>query len=334
MEEKYILVTGGCGYIGSHMVYRLKDRYRIVVIDNLSTGDARNQFSDVIYVTGDVGDTALLKQVFSTYAIEIIIHLAAKSSVEESMQYPQRYYSENVDKTLLLMREAIIHHTKHFIFSSSASVYGNSPDALLSETAALVPCSVYGKSKLLAEEGLQKLSAESSIKLFVFRYFNVAGHQTEAFFGNFQTDPSTLIQKTARGAVAGNRIVPVFGSDYETPDGTCIRDYVHVEDIVYAHELLIAQLMENGRRLSSVYNIGYGEGTSVLEVIKLFNQYVSEPLRKKIYPKRAGDLPVSIADSQKIQKELSWKSLFKNPHDQIVQSELVWAEKFYKHINT
>lgn len=326
MEEKCILITGGCGYIGSHMVNRFKNDYRVLVIDDLSTGSARNQFSDVTYFIGDVGDQQLLQKVFTDYAIETVIHLAAKSSVEESMKYPERYYVENVDKTLLLMKTSIAHSVKHFVFSSSASVYGQSTSTLLSEAAHLAPCSVYGESKLQAEKGLRALAANTSTNLFVFRFFNIAGNQAESFFGNFQKKPSTLIQKTARQVMAGDYDVPVYGDDYDTPDGTCVRDYVHVEDIVHAHVLLVAALRD-GKSLSNIYNIGYGRGKTVLEIIDLFDEYLSAHLRKKRCPRRAGDLPISIACSEKIQNELSWQSLFKAPYHQIIESELAWAKK-------
>lgn len=327
-SSQFILITGGCGYIGSHITALLKENnYSIIVIDNLSTGSEQNKIPGVIYEIGDIGDVVFLKKIFSTYPIQTIIHLAAKISVPESDEKPFFYYEENLAKSLLLMKIGIEHHIQHFIFSSTAAVYGESDADLISEKSFINPSNVYGRSKYFAEKALEDIAKKSNVSFFAFRYFNVAGINLSYGVGNWNRDASSLIQKIARNFAKNHYEVTIYGDDYPTKDGTGIRDYIHVMDIANAHLLLIKKLKGILQPMTDVLNIGYGQGISVLEIVQIFEKITRQKIKVTIAKKRMGDVSKSNADPAKIKKILGWNSLYQDPLNEIIFTELKWCEK-------
>jgi UDP-glucose 4-epimerase len=331
--NKFILITGGCGYIGSHVALLLKEKgFKIVVADNLSTGHRENMIHDVIYEIGDIGDSVFLKNLFEQYTIEKVIHLAAKTSVEESIDQPGFYYKENVSNSLILLEFCARYKVKQFIFSSTAAVYGESDNKPIRENCLAHPISVYGQSKYIAELIIKDVANRFNIKNVIFRYFNAAGCDNSLTIGNYNTQASTLIQKIARNIAKNRFSITVNGNDFSSTDGTCIRDYIHVMDIAYAHYLALEYLTVSNNNTSSIsetFNIGYGIGLSVLDIINLFNKHLDGRLKYKIGPRRIGDIPFSVASCKKIKTILNWSSLFKNQYQQIIASELSWCQKLF-----
>lgn len=234
--HKTILITGGCGYIGSHLALLLKNNgFSIVVVDNLSTGYSENMLEDVTYEIGDIGDNAFLEKVFNKHPIETVMHLAAKTSVEEAIHRAELYYEENLFKSINFMKICGRYNVKHFIFSSTAAVYGENNNQAIKEDHAINPSNPYGKSKYIAELSLSELARHYDIQLTLLRYFNVAGHHHSLKVGNYNKNPTTLIPVICRNIARGNFSIRVNGSDFDTHDGTGVRDYIHVMDIANTH---------------------------------------------------------------------------------------------------
>ena len=325
-----ILITGGCGYIGSHITLLLKKQgYNVIVVDNLSAGHRNNMLEEVIYEIGDIADNHFLEAVFNRYPIAIVMHLAAKTSVEESIQHPELYYEENLLNSINLIKICGQHAVKHFIFSSTAAVYGASNKSTVSENQALTPINPYGKSKYSAELALSHFARQYTIQLTILRYFNVAGHEPSLRVGNYNRTSSALIPLICRNIALNKLSITVNGNDFNTPDGTCIRDYIHVMDIAHTHIMAINDFNRLTQQKNLILNVGYGKGLSILELIHRINALSDPPLSYTIGNRRSGDIPYSVANNTLI-KSLAWKSLFQDPYQEIILSEIAWAKKLYK----
>ncbi len=320
-----ILVTGGAGYIGSHMVHELTDAGEsVVVLDNLSTGFRFLIPSRVPLVVGNTGDQELVADLIRQHRVESIIHFAASIVVPESVADPLGYYRNNTINTALLLQAAVGTGVKHFIFSSTAAVYGNPASVPVEETAATNPISPYGMTKLMSEVVLHDTARAHGLRFVVLRYFNVAGADPKMRTGQ-STPQATHLIKVAAETILGKRDkMSVFGTDYPTPDGTCIRDYIHVSDLARAHSASLAYLRRGGS--TATFNCGYGHGYSVLEVLESARRVSGSNLPVEYAGRRAGD-PVSlVADVSRIQGTLEWRPLFDNL-DTIVQHALAWERR-------
>ncbi len=318
------LVTGGAGYIGSHMVLRLLDGGRdTVVIDNLSTGfdwavDHRARF-----VHGDVGHVELVSDIISSHKIDEIVHFAGSIIVPESVEKPLMYYENNTCASRNLLDAAVKGGVKRFVFSSTAAVYGMIGLEPVTEDAALVPMSPYGRSKLMTEWMLADTAAAYDINYGVLRYFNVAGADLKGRTGQSSALATHLIKVATQTALGMREHMDMFGTDYDTPDGTCVRDYIHVSDLVDAHALLLDYLKTNKK--NATMNCGYGQGYSVREVIDVVKQVSGGDFRVNEVPRRAGDPDSIVASSEKIRAELGWKPKLDDLRG-IVKSAFDWED--------
>ena len=300
-----ILVTGGAGYIGSHMVLELIDAgERVVVLDNLSTGFRWAVPSAAKLIEGDVGDVPLVRALLQEHTVEAIIHFAGSIVVPESVADPLGYYLNNTVKSRSLMAVAVECGSPHFIFSSTAAVYGAPKDNPVSEDAALLPMSPYGSSKLMTEIMLRDTAVAHPMRYVALRYFNVAGADPDGRSGQSTPKATHLIKVACEAALGKRPSMEVFGTDYPTPDGTCIRDYIHVKDLARAHVAALEHLRRGGQ--SDVYNCGYSKGYSVLEVIEAVKRVSGISFAVRHSPRRPGDPPAIVAASDKIRRELGW----------------------------
>jgi UDP-glucose 4-epimerase len=301
-----VLVTGGAGYIGSHMVHALVDAgERVVVLDNLSTGFDWAVAPGATLVVGDTGDQALVASLIARHAVEAIIHFAASIVVPASVADPLRYYRNNTANSRSLIECAVKGGVKHFIFSSTAAVYGNPATVPVGEDAPLAPMSPYGSSKLMTEIMLRDATAAHGLAHVILRYFNVAGADPMLRTGQSTKDATHLIKVAVEAAVGLRPKVQVFGTDYPTPDGTCIRDYIHVADLVRAHSDALAYLRGGGA--PATLNCGYGRGFSVLEVIDTVKRVSGVDFAVEHAARRAGDPAQIVAASDRIRAVLGWR---------------------------
>ncbi|HTQ82841.1 MAG TPA: UDP-glucose 4-epimerase GalE [Pseudolabrys sp.] len=319
-----ILVTGGAGYIGSHMVHALVDAGEpVVVLDNLSTGFRFLLPGGVPFVAGSTGDRDLVAKTLRQHDITAIIHFAASIVVPESVRDPLGYYRNNTMNTCMLLDAAVEAGVKHFIFSSTAAVYGNG-GAPVRESAPTPPISPYGSSKLMSEIILHDVGRAHGLRFVVLRYFNVAGADPQLRTGQSTPAATHLIKVACETALGRRPKLDVFGTDYPTPDGTCVRDYIHVSDLVRAHLAALAHLRRGGA--SNTFNCGYGHGHSVLEVIDAVRRASSRDFPVEVAGRRAGD-PVSlVADVTRIHATLDWRPQFDNL-DTIVTHALAWERQ-------
>lgn len=323
-----ILITGGAGYIGSHMVKALGEKggYDIVVYDNLSTGDKDSLLFGRL-VVGDLADTQALKALFSTEKFDAVMHFAAHIAVDESVRNPIKYYRNNFSNALNLIEMCAGYHVAKFIFSSTAAVYGIPEKALVTEEAIPLPINPYGYSKLMVEQALRDVSLASDLRYVALRYFNVAGADPLSRIGQRYKEATHLITVSLRTALGLREQLNIFGTDYDTPDGTCIRDYIHVDDLVDAHILALAYLSAGNK--SRVFNCGYGHGYSVKEVVEKVKQVTGIDFRVNETARRAGDPPSLIADCTRIRNELGWKPA----HDDleyIIRTAWEWERKLHR----
>ena len=316
-----ILVTGGAGYIGSHTVRELRERgMDVVVYDNLSTGHIE-AIGDTPFVKGDLFDVELLRKTFRDYKVDSVIHFAAYSLVGESMTNPAKYYHNNVAGTLSLLDAMIAEGVKYLVFSSSAATYGDCGDGLITEESPQNPTSVYGQTKLMMEQFMQDYDKAYGMKYVALRYFNAAGAHISGEIGEAHNPESHLIPLILQVPNGKREQINIFGEDYPTHDGTCIRDYIHVTDLADAHIKALEYLKNGGK--STHYNLGNGNGFSVKEVIDMVEKVVGKPVKRCIAERRAGDPASLVASSEKIQRELGWKPRFANLED-IVATAWKW----------
>lgn len=317
-----VLVTGGAGYIGGHMVLALRDAgLKPVVLDNLSTGFRWSVPEDVPLVVGDVGDFELVLQTLRNHSIDAIVHFAAKLVVPESMKDPLGYYLNNTVKSRSLLAAAVAAGIKTFVFSSTAAVYGNASEKPLGEDAPLAPLSPYGSSKLLTEMMLRDVAAAHDMRFVAIRYFNVAGADPAMRHGQSTANATHLIKVAVQTALGMRTSMDVYGTDYPTPDGTCIRDYIHVTDLIAAHMQALDHLRAGGESL--VVNCGYGHGYSVSEVIDTVRQVSGRPVEARLAPRREGDPVTIVADSTRIRSRLQWQPRYDDLAT-IVEHTLRW----------
>ena len=322
-----ILVTGGAGYIGSHTVLQLRSRgEKVVVLDNLYTG-FRQAVLDTPLVVGNVGDRELVPKVLQEHQVDTVMHFAAHTIVPESVSDPLKYYGNNTCATRSLLQCCAEAGVKNFVFSSTAAVYGIPAGDFAEETTPTAPINPYGTSKLMSEWMLRDLAQACSIRYVALRYFNVAGSDSTGRIGQ-STRLATLLVKAAVEASVGKRShLSIFGTDYATPDGTGVRDYIHVEDLATAHLDALTYLRNGGQ--SVTLNCGYGHGYSVREVIKSVERVGARPLVVKEEPRRAGDPPILIARADRVRAVLGWKPRL-DDIDTIVRTSLDWERKLQR----
>lgn len=324
MKNNKILVTGGAGYIGSHVVRQLGEAGEDVLsLDNLSTGfEAAVTHGELI--VGDTGDVALLEKIFGEHKIDTVLHFAAHTIVPESVADPLKYYRNNTASSRTLLEAAAKHGVSNIVFSSTAAVYGIPDGGKASEDSPTQPINPYGTSKLMTEWMLRDLAAAGGPNYVALRYFNVAGCDPNGAIGQ-STPKATLLVKVACEAATGSRPgVSIFGTDYPTPDGTGLRDYIHVEDLATAHLDALRYLRNGGD--STVLNCGYGHGYSVREVLQAVERANEKPLNISEQPRRAGDPPELIAVANRVREVLGWSPAY-DDLDTIVRTSLAWERK-------
>ena len=319
-----VLVTGGAGYIGSHMVYALTDRGEdVVVLDNLSTGFAWAVSPRAKLIEGDIGDAELVARLIREHDVQAIIHFAGSIIVPESVENPLKYYDNNTGRTRVLLQQAVKGGVKHLIFSSTAAVYGIPEQNPAFEDTPTAPINPYGRSKLMTEWMLEDTAKAHDMSYVALRYFNVAGADPQGRTGQSTPEATHLIKVACQTALGQREEMAVFGTDYPTPDGTCLRDYIHVSDLIAAHVDALDHLRGGGA--SGVFNCGYGHGYSVLEVIDTVREVAGHDFKVKMAPRRAGDPPALVAGADKVRATFGWRPC----HDdlkEIVASAYAWEQ--------
>jgi len=320
-----VLITGGAGYIGSHMAHALVDKGETaVILDNLSTG-VRGQVPDrARFVEGEVADRDLVRRVLKENGVEAVLHFAAATVVPDSVADPLRYYENNTASSRNLLEACQAHGIKHFIFSSTAAVYGETDAATVDENAPTEPANPYGRSKLMTEWMLHDLAQASDLRYVALRYFNVAGADPDGRTGQSTLRATHLIKRACQAALGRVPALGVFGTDFPTPDGTGVRDYIHVSDLVAAHALALEHLRAGGG--SAKFNCGYGRGFSVREVIQSVERMTGRPLPVEELPRRPGDPPAVVADPSRIKTQLAWKPQH-DSLDEIVRTAYAWEAR-------
>ncbi len=307
-----ILVTGGAGYIGSHVVEELcESGESVVVLDNLYTGHRAAVHPKAAFVEGDLKDTALLQRLFDDHSFDGVMHFASYTLVGESMDQPFKYLGDNVTNALNLLRAMIDHNVKRFILSSTANLFDDPERMPIDEAERIVPGSPYGESKFIIERILHWLDRTSQLRYAALRYFNAAGASPRGHRGEHHVHETHLIPLVLQVALGQREKISVFGTDYPTPDGTCIRDYVHVTDLAQAHILALRTLDQGSR----TYNLGNGQGHSVKEVIDAARSITGREINMEIAPRRSGDPAILIASSDKIKRETGWQPRYNSLTD-------------------
>jgi UDP-glucose 4-epimerase len=321
-----VLVTGGAGYIGSHAALALRDAgWRVAVVDDLSTGDRRLVPPDVALHVGDVGDTAFMAPLLVRMRPDAVMHFAASISVPESVANPEKYFRNNAEVSARLLQTCRDAGVTRFIFSSTAAVYGMPERLPLDENAPTQPINPYGQSKLMTEALLQTMSDTTPLRHVSLRYFNVAGADAAGRAGPVMRNSTNLIKTVAEVAAGLRDGMEVHGEDYPTPDGTCIRDYIHVTDVAEAHVAALAHLMAGGE--SAVLNCGYGRGFSVREVLAAADAAAGHPLARRTGPRRPGDPPALVADTRRIRALLGWQPRW-DDLAAMVGSAIAWEKRW------
>lgn len=317
-----VLVTGGAGYIGSHMVWDLLDRgERPVVLDDLSTGFEAAVPTGADLFVGDIGDRAALDKVFRTRTIDAVVHFAASAVLPDSVADPLFYYHNNTAKTRTLFEASLRAGVKNFIFSSTAAVYGTPGPNPIREDEAVNPPSPYGRSKFMVEWMLQDMARAHGAKYCALRYFNVAGADPKGRAGQSTARATNLIKVVAQAALGARPKLEIYGDDYDTPDGTGVRDYVHVSDLVSAHSSALQWLRKGGA--PQTLNVGYGRGYSVLKVLRTAERLIGAEIPMEVHPRRLGDLGQVIADNTRIRETLNWTPSFEDL-DTMVSTAIAW----------
>ncbi len=317
MQKHKVLVIGGAGYIGSHVVRALlKNDFAVTVYDNLSTGQECNLFADAQFIRGDILDFQMLRQTMSE-GYDAVVHLAAKKAVGESMDNPQKYALNNLNGSVNIFNAMIETGIKNVVFSSSAAVFGMPQYMPVDEQHPVCPINFYGYTKLKIEELMDWYSRLKDFHYIALRYFNAVGYAADGSIKGREKNPQNLLPIVMEVASGKRQKVQVFGNDYDTPDGTCVRDYIHVEDLALAHVAAIRQLLQNGD--SHVINLGTNKGTSVLEIIEAVERVTGRKIAYEFAPRRVGDPAILVATNQKAQKVLNWQPDYVNI-DEIIQT--------------
>jgi UDP-glucose 4-epimerase len=317
-----ILISGGAGYIGGQMVLDLIDHGReVVVVDNLSTGSRASVPASVPFHVADVGDFETMLSILKRHQVRSIIHFAARIIVPESMDDPLGYYLANTVKTRALIAAAVAAGVEHFIFSSTAAVYGEAPLTAIDESHPAAPVSPYGASKYMSELMLKDAGRAYGLKYAILRYFNVAGADPAGRHGQSTPRATHLIKVAAETALGRRPFMELYGQDYPTPDGTCVRDYIHVADLVAAHRAALDHLANGGESL--VANAGYGKGYSVREVIKAVRDVSGADFEVRQQPRRPGDPPAIVASAERLRDTLGWRPAH-NDLTTIITHALAW----------
>ncbi|HAC62860.1 MAG TPA: UDP-glucose 4-epimerase GalE [Cyanothece sp. UBA12306] len=311
-----ILVTGGAGYIGSHVVWALlKEGYEVIILDNLIYGhrDLVENILKVELVVGDIGDRSLLDNLFTQYSIDAVMHFAAFAYVGESIKYPHKYYRNNIAHTLILLEAMRNASVNKLVFSSTCATYGVAQSVPITEDHPQKPINPYGASKLMVERILEDFSRAYDLNYVCFRYFNAAGAHPDGLLGEDHTPEPHLIPLVLLTALGKREFISIFGTDYPTPDGTCIRDYLHVMDIAQAHLLGLEYLLDNGT--SDIFNLGNGNGFSIQQVIDTALKVTKKPILVKESDRRLGDPPILVGSSEKARKILGWQPQYTTLED-------------------
>lgn len=324
MSKPAILVIGGAGYIGSHMVFDLlRAGYPVVVLDNLSRGH-RELVPGGEFVEGDMGNPEDLRKLFAQYPVKAVMHFAAHSLVGESVEQPLVYYRNNVANTVTLLEEMATAGIRHFIFSSTAAVYGEPVKTPIAEDHPCAPTNPYGATKLAVERLLADVSQANDMTCSILRYFNAAGADKSGKLGERHQPETHLIPLVLQVATGERASISIFGDDYPTPDGTCLRDYVHVSDLTQAHLLALEHLLSGGG--NTTYNLGNSSGYSVKQIIETAREITGHAIPAQTEARRAGDPAVLIADSDRIRQELGWQPAYEDVGE-IIRTAWAWHRK-------
>ncbi|HYF20916.1 MAG TPA: UDP-glucose 4-epimerase GalE [Ramlibacter sp.] len=322
-----VIVAGGAGYIGSHMVRMLRENgFRPIVVDNLATGHREAVRPDELQV-GDIGDRAFMGALLKQHQPQCVMHFAASSLVGESMTKPGKYWRNNLEQTLNLLDTMLEHGVQQFIFSSTAATYGNPVKVPIPEDHPTVPINPYGHSKLAVEYALQDYAAAHGLRSISLRYFNAAGAHPDASIGERHEPETHLIPLVLQVASGRREAISRFGSQHATPDGSCLRDYIHVQDLCDAHLRALRALQ--GGAATTVYNLGNGRGHSVNEVIEAARRVTGHPIPMRDDPPRAGDPPVLVADAARARAELGWTPQYEDL-DTIIAHAWQWERKLHQ----
>lgn len=325
MTKTTVMVTGGAGYIGSHMVQCLLDAgYGVVTLDNLENG-YRDAVLGGEFVQGDIADQPLVRQTLKQYQVAAVMHFASYIQVGESVANPAKYYRNNVAATVHLLDAIQSCDVKHFIFSSSAAVYGEPSQAKISESHAKAPLNPYGHSKWIVEQILAAVDSAYALRSVSLRYFNAAGADPAGRLGERHEPETHLIPLVLKAAAGTRPDIKLFGTDYDTPDGTCIRDYIHVTDLCMAHLLALERLLDGGP--TTAYNLGNGSGFSVQEVISAAQRVTGCDIPVVAHPRRAGDPARLVADATRAHTELGWRPRYQDL-DIIIRHAWSWEQRF------
>lgn len=319
-----ILIVGGAGYIGSHLNKEIsKKGYKTVVFDNLSYGYEKF-VKWGIFEQGDLGNIEDIRRIFKKYRIEAVMHFAAFTYVGESVEDPQKYYINNVKNTLNLLQVMLEENVKYFVFSSTCATYGNPVEIPITENHPQNPINPYGRGKLIVEEILKDYSDAYGLTYASLRYFNAAGADPDCEIGEMHDPETHLIPLVLDAASSKREDIKIFGTDYDTPDGTCIRDYIHVTDLADAHILALEYLQKGGK--SDFFNLGNGNGFSVKEVVETARKITGKPIKEVEVERRPGDPPVLIGSSKKAMETLNWKPKYCHL-SQIIETAWKWHKK-------
>jgi UDP-glucose 4-epimerase len=322
-----VLITGGAGYIGSHMAHHLiqvGENEKITILDNLSTGVEQNMPRNVTFVRGDIADQALVSEILQTQKVDSVIHFAGSVVVPESVEKPLDYYANNTSAARSLIEACVRHGVGNFIFSSTAAVYGTPTTIPVAEDSPTPAESPYGRSKLMTEWILQDAAAAHDIKFGILRYFNVAGADPQGRTGQSTPRATHLIKRACEAATGKIAKLTIFGTDYDTQDGTGVRDFIHVSDLVDIHKCVLDRLRGGGESL--LINCGYGRGFSVRQVVAAVERVSGKSLAIDLAPRRPGDLGIVVADTTKLSKLLNWKPRH-DDLDKIVETALNWERR-------
>lgn len=323
-----VLVTGGAGYIGSHIVKDLlKEKHQVFVLDNLSLGHRRAVLSPAVFIKADLSDKKKIDQIFKKYKPRAVIHMAAHSLVGESMEKPEKYFQNNVLNGINLLESMIENKIKFLVFSSSASVYGEPKKIPIEEKDQIKPTNIYGQTKYIFEKLLEYFDKKYGTKYVSLRYFNAAGADLSGRIGEDHQPETHLVPNILKTALGQKKYLEIYGDDYPTKDGTCVRDYIHISDLAQAHILALKYLLKNKK--STIYNLGSEKGFSVKEILEKCILITKKIIPVRIVQRRAGDPSVLIASSTKIKKELGWQPKYSDL-EKIIQSAWKFHQKHPK----